>query len=293
MNTQASPAAGIRILHRAAAFAGLVLAMTLGFSSLPAAERAPMLAVIIDDLGFRLIEDQAALALDPRISVAIIPNAPLARRMAKQAHAQERTILVHLPLPQGPEAECDAPACPRAEWSSERMHRHLAWAFEEVYGAAGLNNHQGSQFTADAEATRRLLEGLSLLSRDRLIPPFVIDSRTSPDTRLGDLAAAAGFATAQRDVFLDHDRSLEGMELAWQSAIRRARRHGQALVIGHPHPETIAFLTTAVAGLAEYGVELVRLSEVLQPPSPERRRLTYPRSGSGTADPASIAPLGP
>lgn len=271
----------------------MILALSVGSSSALATDRAPMLAVIIDHIGFRLLEDQAALTLDQRISVAIIPNAPLARRMAEQARAQQPTILVHLPLPQGAAAECDAPVCPHAEWSPERMRRHLAWAFDEVQGAVGLNNHQGGQFTADPEATRRLLEGLSLFSLDHAVRPFVIDSRTTPDSRLGDLAAAAGFATAQRDVFLDHDRSPEVMQQAWQGAIRRARVHGRAVVIAHPHPETISFLGEAVAGLAEQGVDLVQLSEVLQPPSRGQRRLTYPNPALDTADSRSIAPSRP
>ncbi len=251
-------------LLRAGLWGALSLFLLYAINTVAAAEKTPTLAVIIDDLGFRLIEDQAVLALDPRISVAIIPNAPLARRMAAKAYAQQRTVLVHLPLSQGPSGECDAPICPRREWSPERMRQHLAWAFEEVHGATGLNNHQGSLFTADPAATRRLIEGLKLFSRGRAEAPFVIDSRTTPASHLANLASAAGFYTAERDVFLDHDRRPEAMTRAWNAAIDRARSQGHAVVIGHPHPETIAFLDQALALLESQGVALVALPEVLQ-----------------------------
>lgn len=260
----------------------LVCLLLYGISTLSIAEKPPALAVIIDDLGFRLVEDRAVLALDSRISVAIIPNAPLARRMAEKAYAQQRTVLVHLPLAQGPNGECDAPLCPRREWSAERMRRHLAWAFEEVPGAAGLNNHQGSLFTANPAATHRLLEGLALFSRGRPETPFVIDSRTTPDSQLASLASAAGFSTARRDVFLDHDRSPEAINRAWNAAITLARRQGHAVVIGHPHPETIEFLAAAVARLEHEGVALVALSEVLRQarsatdkPAPAAAKVAY------------------
>lgn len=256
-----------------------------------AVEERPLLAVIIDDLGFRLAEDLAVLELDQRVSVAIIPNAPMARRLAVMAREQQRTVLVHLPLAQGLAGECDAPLCPRREWSAERMRRHLAWAFDEVEGAAGLNNHQGSLFTADLGATRRLLEGLQLLSRGQDSPPFIIDSRTSPYSRLAELAGASGFRSARRDVFLDHDRAPEAMERAWQAGLAIARRQGRAIVIGHPHPETIKFLQRALPALSDAGVSLVPVSEVLREPEQLATRIGYPATGAAYRSP--MAPSGP
>jgi len=256
-----------------------------------AAEQRPLLAVIIDDLGFRLAEDLAVLELDHRVSVAIIPNAPMSRRLAALAREQQRTVLVHLPLAQGPAGECDAPLCPRREWSAERMRRHLAWAFDEVEGAAGLNNHQGSLFTADQGATRRLLEGLQLLSREQASPPFIIDSRTTPYSRLAELAGASGFRSARRDVFLDHDRAPEAMDSAWQAALAIARRQGRAIVIGHPHPETILFLQYALPALADAGVRLVPVAEVLREPEQQATRIGYPAAGAAYRSP--ISPAGP
>jgi len=257
----------------------------------PAEQATPAIAIIIDDLGFRMNEDQAVLGLDQRIGVAVIPNAPQARSVAKQAAAQQRTVLVHLPLAQGPDGDCDAPVCPLREWSSERVRQHLAWAFGEVHGAVGLNNHQGSHFTADPAAIRRLLEGLPLFSLDQPETPFVLDSRTTPGSQLGELAASAGFRTARRDVFLDHDRSPAAMQQAWRAAIELAHRQGQAVVIAHPHPETIEFLDQALAELAEQGIRLVALPEILR-----RGRSIAPGIGlpaAGAAYRTSIAPPAP
>lgn len=254
-------------------------------------QASPAIAIIIDDLGFRLNEDQAVLGLDKRIGVAVIPNAPQARRVARQAAVQQRPILVHLPLAQGPDGDCDAPLCPRREWSPERVRQHLAWAFAEVDGAIGLNNHQGSHFTADPAAIRRLLEGLKLFSLDQPEAPFVLDSRTTPGSQLGALAASAGFRTARRDVFLDHDRSPAAMQQAWQAAIDLAHRRGQALVIAHPHPETIEFLDHSLDQLSAQGVRLVPVTEMLKIGRSISPGIGLPAAGAAYR--SSIAPPAP
>lgn len=269
-----------------------MLAACLLLAAGQASAERPTLAIIVDDLGFRWVEDQAVLDLDRRISVAIIPNAPLARRMAEQAERQQRTVLVHLPLTQGPALACDAPLCPQREWSPERVRQHLDWAFEQVPGAVGLNNHQGSHFTADVAATRRLLEGLKLFSSARGAAPFVIDSRTTPRSHLAELAESSGFRTARRDVFLDHDLRPEAMELAWQTAIRIARNRGRAVVIAHPHPESIEFLQRALAQIDDSGIELVPITDILGAGRPPPARFGHP-AASVAYDSSPMRPSGP
>ena len=230
------------------------------------ADSPARIAIIIDDLGFQREPDLAVLELSTDIAVAIIPNAPLAREMSRRARAQGREVLIHLPLADPEQQDCDAPICPRREWSAERMRRHLAWSLEQVEGAVGINNHRGSQFTSDPAATRRLIEGLILLNQDLPQPLFVIDSRTSALSVLADLATEAGLRTAQRRVFLDHERTPEAMQVAWQQLLARARSEGMAIAIGHPYPETLRLLATHLPQLAEYGVELVPVSTLLSAP---------------------------
>lgn len=249
------------------------------------------MAIIIDDIGFRAEQDLAVFNLDRRISVAVIPDAPLAGRMAGLARAQNREALVHLPLAHGHVRDCDAPICPRREWSPERMRQHLEWAFGVVEGAIGINNHQGSLFTADPGSTRRLLEGLRLLAQERQESLVVIDSRTSPTSVLGRLAGEAGFRTADRSVFLDHDRSPGAIEHAWQSLLETAERNGRAIAIGHPHPETIEFLQRELAGLSERGIELVTLSALVRSADGSRALVGQPRPA--VAYPGSTEPAQP
>ncbi|MEE4295457.1 MAG: divergent polysaccharide deacetylase family protein [Wenzhouxiangella sp.] len=239
---------------------GLAALLMLMASSL-AAEPA-RIAIIIDDLGYRTDMDHAVLALDPRIAVAVIPDAPGAASAALTAANQSREVLIHLPLIHL-QGDCDNLVCLGQNWSVDEIYRHLKWADQRVPGAVGLSNHQGSSFTADPMASRRLVDGLLRLKTDDDRQLFVIDSRTSPNSQLAGMAYGAGLSYAERQVFLDHDRRPGALEEAWQELLERARRDGQALAIGHPHPETIAYLRAVIPSLGESNVRLVKVSRLL------------------------------
>lgn len=222
-----------------------------------------LIAIVVDDLGYQPALDRAVLELDARIAVGVIPDAPGARRVALSAAKQGREALIHLPLSHAGPDDCQITLCPGPDWSVERMRQHLEWAAGQVPLAVGLNNHQGSLFTADAAATRRLVEGLVLLNRQRETPLFVVDSRTTPRSHLAPEAARAGIAVAQRRVFLDHERSPEAIAQAWSLLLARAREEGQAIAIAHPYPETLAFLGRALPGLETEKVRLVTISALV------------------------------
>ena len=243
-----------------------VAALSLLWLSGAVAESA-RIAIVIDDLGYLAVNDREVLTLDPRIAVAIIPDGPLAPALSRKAARQQRDVLIHLPLSGLDHDNCEFEAtCVDPDWSPLRMAGHLRWAAQRVEQASGINNHQGSRVTADGEAVRRLVTGISLLGRLHEIDLFVLDSRTTAKSRFERKASEAGLLTARRHVFLDHDPSPQAIEMAWEQLLDRARRRGYAIAIGHPYPETIEFLGRAVPELATDDVELVPLRQLLKSP---------------------------
>ena len=233
---------------------------------LPAALLAdpPRIAIVIDDLGYLAKHDREVLELDWRIAVAIIPDGPLAPALSRKAALQQRDVLIHLPLSGMRHDNCDFGAtCPDPGWSPMRMAGHLRWASRRVENAIGINNHQGSRFTADQQAVENLVGGITLLDQLHQQPLFVLDSRTTPRSQLERKAASAGLATTRRNVFLDHDRCPDAIEKAWQQLLALARRDGSAVAIGHPHPETIDFLYRSLPELANENIELVPISQLV------------------------------
>lgn len=239
------------------------IGVTLVCLWLSLAAETPRIAIVMDDLGYQDRLDQAIMALDSRVTVAIIPESPGARRLSRQALTQYREVLIHLPLAGLFQDDCEpALTCVGLDWPAEKMALHLADALARVEGAVGINNHQGSRFTRDSEAVSMLIDGLRRINSEQGRNLFVLDSRTAPDTVLERKALAAGLSATRRHVFLDHFPDPDSIADAWTQLLAMARRHGYAVAIGHPRNETLAFLERALPELEGQGFELVPVSDL-------------------------------
>jgi polysaccharide deacetylase 2 family uncharacterized protein YibQ len=68
---------------------------------------------------------------------------------------------------------------------------------------------------------------------------------------------------SSRDVFLDNDRDHEAIDAAFQYLIKKARREGSAIAIGHPYPETFKYLKKAIPKLEAQGIEVLTTSSLI------------------------------
>ncbi len=123
---------------------------------------------------------------------------------------------------------------------------------------AGVNNHQGSQSTAD---TALMAELMPILREHKL---FYIDSRTTAATVAYDAARNAGVPAAFRNVpFLDDVAQVSAVHKQLERALRDAREKGEAVAIGHPHPATLKALSEVLPQAGAQGVRLVFASELV------------------------------
>jgi polysaccharide deacetylase 2 family uncharacterized protein YibQ len=123
----------------------------------------------------------------------------------------------------------------------------------------GVNNHMGSQLTQNPEAMDWLMTELKQQGL------FFIDSRTSADSLAMATAISQQLPTDERDVFLDHERTQAFISKQFDYLLKLAKRDGHALAIGHPYPETLDLLEQRLPQLQAQGIELVSISELLQP----------------------------
>lgn len=117
-----------------------------------------------------------------------------------------------------------------------------------------INNHTGSKFTADEEAMDRLV---SVMSANNLI---FVDSRTTAQTKVKEVDEKYGIRYRGRDVFLDHHDGVENIKKQIREAVAVAKRHGTAIAIGHPRPDTIQALKESKAVLSQ--VTLVGIDKI-------------------------------
>ncbi|MGE5347238.1 MAG: divergent polysaccharide deacetylase family protein [Acidithiobacillales bacterium] len=225
--------------------------------------RRGLVAVVLDDVGYKEGALQLLATLDAPIALSVLPGTPKASEAIALARRKGWDLMVHLPMqPESGRAEADSIGV--GDDDAVIRDRVLA-ALAAVPGAIGLNNHQGSLATADERVVRDVL---AVVKERRL---FFLDSRTTPATAVGRLAREMGVPVLSRDVFLD-DAAAEAkdaggtpgaLEAAWERALALAAKKGHAVVIAHPHRETVEFLLRKLPELSRTGPLPVRVAELL------------------------------
>ena len=196
----------------------------------------PLVAIIIDDMGYRQNTGMALLALDLPLSFSFLPFTPFSDELQKEAQARGRDILLHLPLEPVDQKLDPGPGALTAAMDPETMRSIFHQDLQTVPRAIGINSHMGSRFTANPQAMRTLLA----LVRTRNI--FFLDSMTSSQSVAYDLAREMGVKTERRTVFLDNDQNLDKIMAQLDLLVKHADKHGQAVGIGHPYPATVEAL---------------------------------------------------
>lgn len=215
---------------------------------------AGQLAIVIDDVGYRQKEDNAVYALPKAVSVSIIPVSPYATARAKQAFAQQRDVMIHLPMQPQNNVAIEAGAL-RVGMSLAEIEQQVREARNAVPYAIGLNNHMGSLATSDRPTMEKLM---SVLSAQQL---FFLDSKTSGKSVASQVAKEKGIATLDRHFFLDDSNELADVQRQYQASLAYARKHGLAIVIGHPRPNTLTVLQQGLANLPK-DIELVNVGRL-------------------------------
>ena len=231
----------------------LVLGWLLLALSGPAAAERPRVAFIIDDLGNHRELGLKAQALPGPVACAVMPHTPYGPLLARACHRQGKPVLLHLPM----ESVGERPLGPGGLYlhmTRFEFLRTLREGLVTVPYAEGVNNHMGSLLTRHPGFMGWLLRALHAYGL------YFVDSRTTAATVGMRIAAEQGVPARERDVFLDNVPERAAIAAQFERLLARARARGSAVAIGHPYPETLAFLQRALPRLEARGFRLVPLS---------------------------------
>lgn len=217
------------------------------------------LAVLIDDGGNNSSHGDRILALDNRLTLAILPNTPFAVEIAEEGAEKGFEIMLHMPMETDSETVQSVPGTVFTKMGKEEIQKLTNAAIDQIPHVVGINNHTGSKFTTDREKMDFVLEVL----KERGM--YFIDSVTIHTSVAFDAAREMGIPSARRDVFLDDATDIGSVRRQWAILLETAQKHGQAIGIGHfQSPATAKVLAEEIPKLAEAGIELVHASELLQ-----------------------------
>ncbi len=216
-----------------------------------------VISIILDDMGYRLKDGQRAVNLPGNLTYAFLPQSPYATRLAEQAHQNSKEVMLHLPM-QADAGNKLGPGGLTDDMSEQKFKQTLHSTLASIPHVKGFNNHMGSHLTRNTLQMRWLMEA-AMFHADM----YFVDSRTTAQSVAQDEAIRIGIENTRRDIFLDYQQKSEIVEQQLQQLIKRAKRRGTALAIGHPYPETLAVLESWLPRLRAMGIRLVHVSELI------------------------------
>lgn len=216
----------------------------------------PKISIVIDDLGDNSIIAKKMLSLPAKMTAAILPLTPQAKKISRFASNNGHDIIMHLPMEAFTRPDLLGPGALLSNMDKTTFIDVFTKSAASIPHIIGFNNHMGSLLTEDKEKMGWLMNEAK--NNDL----FFLDSKTTERSIAEEIALEEGVPTIARDVFLDHDKEKEALFRQFKLFKSIARKTGRVIVICHPYPETLTFLQNNIASLTgEF--ELVGLSKLL------------------------------
>ncbi|ADU30024.1 divergent polysaccharide deacetylase family protein [Evansella cellulosilytica] len=219
-------------------------------------------AIIIDDFGGNTGGVKEFMNADVPITMAIMPFLDESTEQAKRANELGFEVIIHMPLePKKGKRSWLGPLPITADLETDEVKRRVEKAIENVPHAKGINNHMGSKIVGNERIVRAILE---VAKKHGL---YVIDSGTSGDSVVPEIAEELNIPYGIRDTFLDD--SFSSRNHVYKQMIKLCdivKKHGQAIAIGHvgvKGNDTFNGIQDALPHLEEKNIQIVPMSHLL------------------------------
>jgi len=211
----------------------------------------PKLAIIIDDVSFAW-QTRSIKEIPYKVTPSFFPPTKGHPDTVRLSHDFEFRM-IHLPMESknysSPEPDT-LNAVDSSEVIEKRIKRIKEWFPEIIY----YNNHTGGSYTADYNAMDRLVK---VMKEHGLV---FVDSRTAGNSKAPEITKKYNMFLYSRDVFLDNSLDKNLIRAQLKEAVAKAKKHGYAIAIGHPHKNTLEVLKES-QDLLE-GVDMVYLKDL-------------------------------
>ncbi|WP_419261511.1 divergent polysaccharide deacetylase family protein [Campylobacter fetus] len=212
----------------------------------------PKLVIIIDDLS-TMAQARDIKSLGLKITPSIFPPTdfyPDSVKISKQFEF----YMVHLPL--------EAIFFKKNEQNTlnvgdtkDKIENRISTIKKQFGNVSYINNHTGSKFTSDYSSMKMLLK--SMKNHNILF----VDSLTSKGSKAKQVTKEMGLKYVFRDVFIDNDQSSVAIFKQLEIAIKKAKKNGFAIAIGHPYKVTFETIKVAKKTILK-DVEVVYLKDI-------------------------------
>ena len=226
------------------------------FASAKLKPGAPRVALLVGGLGLNPAGTSDAIArLPAAISLGFAPYGDGLEGEAAAAREAGHEILLQSPMePLTFPADNPGPHTLLTGVSDADNLDSLRWQMGRFVGYAGIVNHLGGKFTADARALTPTLGEIAARGL------FYLDDGSSPRSLVHEVAPTLGLASAAADAVVDADAAPAAIDAALTRLETLARARGAAIGVATALPSSLDRIARWSAGLEARGVELVPVS---------------------------------
>lgn len=238
------------------------------------------IAIILDDAGYNMNGSTKILLNIPApLTFSVIPGLKCSKKVAEEAYNMDKEIMLHMPM-----EYCNNPRTIRngtatkedilcqanrkndspykyallSGMSDEEVEKQLIGAINDIPHLKGINNHMGSNATADSNLMSFCMDKIKGKNL------YFIDSVTSNKSIAYKTAREKGIISGRRNVFLDNEDSIKHVTAQMNILIRLAKKRGYAIGIGHATKHSTAIVLREMAPkLKEIGIEIVPASQLV------------------------------
>lgn len=220
--------------------------------------KSDSVVVVIDDFGYRndWVLD-GFLALDADLTYAVIPGNQFSSSTSRLVHDRGYELIIHMPMQAIGPAPGEVDYRLFTSMNMQNIYSRIQSAIAEMPNAVGMNNHQGSAFTAHPYSMSVVA---SELRRQNL---YFLDSVTSVHTVGVESMRSVGVSVIERDLFLDSVDDLQYINEQLERLAYLSNEQGYAVGIGHVRTNTLLALQQSIPRLKQAGYEFVFVSEVV------------------------------
>ena len=223
----------------------------------PQAKNGAQLVFVFDDGGQNLNHLKEFLELPFPITIAVLPQLSHSVESAKQIRASGNELILHQPMQSINANTNPGPGAISPDMSESQIIATLFTNINEIGPIAGMNNHEGSAITADAD---KMAIVMKVASENGI---YFLDSRTNSETKVPYVAKELGYSYYERNIFLDNEKTNENARKELEKGLAIANKNGSVIMIGHIWSADFlpAFLKDVYPELKEKGYTFTTVSK--------------------------------
>lgn len=194
----------------------------------PMAKNGAQLIFVFDDGGQNLNHLKPFLQLPFPFTVAVLPDLAHSVETAAQVRRSGNEVILHQPMQSISPTVNPGPGAIKPGMTESEITALMFHNINQIGPIAGLNNHEGSAITADAEMMAVVMR---VASESGI---YFLDSRTNVETKVPYVAGELGYSYYERNgYFLDNEKTKENALKELRRNLDIANKTGSVIMIGH------------------------------------------------------------